>query len=138
MLVQQLIYIMSSEIYRLVNFLLFSQALNQEFTVGSFHFHYYTFLNKLFGLGFIQMFFHDKIFYFLTAVQTLTFGHIKLTPYVVITDIFLDIVFNQYLGKGWGKKLQPKTLNESIVASFRFLILPMVSCPFCDKLEAAV
>ena len=34
-----------------------------------------------------------------------------------------------------GKKNPPKTRNESVVASFRLEISPMVSCPFREKMS---
>ena len=76
--------------------------------------------------------------YSLTAIPTLTVVNIKYTPYVSVNDILIDIVFNQYLRQGMGKCFSPKTRNESIVASFRFSIFPMVSCPFCEKSQAGV
>ena len=58
--------------------LLFSLALIKKCTVVIWHRHYYTFLNKLFGLGFIYTFFCDIIFsYSLTSIQNITFGYIN-------------------------------------------------------------
>ena len=63
--------------------------------------------------------FNDIIFYdYLTTTQTLTFGHIKWTPYVALTGSFLDMIFHRYFRQGMGKKLPPKMWNESVVASF--------------------
>ena len=53
--------------------------------------------------------FHDIIFsYSLGLTQTLTFGHIKLTPDVSLAGSFLDIVFDKYVRKGMGKKTATK------------------------------
>ena len=109
----------------------------QKCTEASWHHHYYTFLNKLFGLGFIYMLFHDILFFYsLTATQTLTFGYIKFSPYFTFTVSFLDIVFGMYFRQGMGKKTATK--NAELVYRHQFLsaILPMVSCPFREKWEA--
>ena len=41
-------------------------------------------------------------------------------------------------GKLWAKKLLPKMRNESIITSFCSAISSLVSCLFCEKLEAGV
>ena len=71
------------------------------------------------------MFFHD-IIYYLTATQTLTFGHIKYTPDVALAGSFLYIAFGQYFRRRMGEKLPPKMQNESFVDSFYWK-----SCPWC-------
>ena len=114
--------------------LLFSQSLIQKYTVASWHHHYYTLLNKLLGLRFIQNIFHDIIFhYYLTTIRTLIFGCIKWTPYVDFTVSFLDIVLGWYFRQGMGKTFTPKTRNESVIASSFFAISPMVSSLFHQK-----
>ena len=88
---------------------------------------------------YIDVFCMELLFYYyLNATLTLIFGYIKWTPEFVFTNIFLNIVFSQYVRQGMGKKLPPKTRNEFAVASFCSAISPMVSCPFSKKLEALV
>ena len=76
------------------------KAITKNCAVAIWHHYYYKLLNKLFILG-LYICFHDIIFsYSLTATQTLTFGHIKWTAYVALTDIFLDILFSRYFRQG--------------------------------------
>ena len=85
------------------------------------------------------MFFNGIIFsYYLTDTQTLTFGHIKRTPYVAPTVSYPDIVLGQSFKQGKEKKLPPKIRDDSLVISFvrqshswchvRFVINERLAC----------
>ena len=122
-------------------FLLFSQALIQKDTVASWHLHYHTFLNNLFGLGCIQIFFHGIIFsYSSTATRTLTFGYIKCTPDVAFTVSFLDIVFGQYFRQEMGKNCLNKcgmSLSSHIFA-WKYRPWCHVCCMKNERLECKI
>ena len=49
--------------------------------------------------------------YSLTATQTPTFGYIKWTPDVAVTNSFCDIVFGRYARQGMGKKTTTKNME---------------------------
>ena len=115
-------------------FLLFSQARNQKINVASWHRRYYTILNKILGLGFINTIFHYiRFFLFINRHTNLHLQVYTSTPDIAITVSFLDIVIVQYFSQRMGENIPPKMQNESVIASFCQEISPMVSCPFCDK-----
>ena len=83
--------------------------------------------------------FHDITFsYYLIATRNLTFGHIKWTPDITLTHSFPDILFVRYSRQGMGGEKCHQNAELFLCCLFRSAIFPMVSCLFCEKLEAVM
>ena len=61
------------------------------------------------------------------------FQNVMVASWHAFTGCLPDIVFDQYIRLGIGRKTATKTWNYSFVTSFFLEILAMVSCTFCEK-----
>ena len=102
--------------YNWEGFLLFLQAHVKKYTVLISNNHNSKFPYKLSWLWLVQMPFlgHDHFSSSLITTQSLIFVCVKLTPDVVFTGSFIDIVFAQYVKRGGTTKETSAKNTESV------------------------